>query len=147
MPTAETPGGVCDDRVAMDQLRALGVDVPQLAVQPLPPGLWALIADIVVRVRWKKRRWYAAACSYRRLLGIVHAGGTVADLPEQFGAGAALAPLLAHAELRETVLAARLPGSLNRWLGEVVRRTKLHRSEILDVAGQLIVQIQQEVSA
>ncbi len=146
MTTAETTKPVDGDQGAIARLRALGIDVNQLAVQPLPAGMWDLIAGIVAHIRWKPRRWYAAASLYGRFIAHLQAGGTVAELQERFGDGPALASLLAHAELRETVLAAGLPGPLNRWLGEVVRHTKLRRTETLDVVSRLIGQIQEELS-
>src|SRR5258708_1164438 len=114
-----TPPQDDDDRAAIDRLRLLGIDGKQLAAQPLPEGLWSVIERVVRPVRGKSRRWYAAASLYGRFLSVLKAGGTAGEVGEQFAAGPALAPLMADAQMREVVLAARLPSPLNRWLAEV----------------------------
>ena len=92
------------DRPVVRRLRALGVDVRQLAHEPLPDELWETIGNVVCGIRGKSVRWYAAAAMYGRFLTILKSGGTAAGLTEQFAAGKLLAPLLRQAEMRELVL-------------------------------------------
>jgi hypothetical protein len=144
---SDAPPRNADDRTVIERLRLLGIDVKQLAAQPLPEGLWAVIERVVRPIRGKSTRWYAAASLYGRFLSVLKAGGTAGELEEQFAAGPALAPLTADAQLREMVLAAGLPGTLNLWLAEVVQRTKLRRSEKVDVAADLIARFHESLSA
>jgi hypothetical protein len=141
---AESTG---DDQIAVDRLRALGVDVQQLARKPLPAGSWALIAGIVSPIRGKSRRWYAAASLYGRFLSVLNSGGSLEQLIEQYGDARALARLMAHSEIRELILSAGLPGALNRWLAVVIRRTKLRRREKVEVATTLVSQFHERLSA
>src|SRR5262249_43576447 len=118
MATAETT----NDPAVVRELHKLGVDVVLLADDPLPDGLWRLIAGMISGIRGKSARWYAAAALYGRFVTVLKEGGTAEGLAEQFGGGGALAPILRHPEMREMVLAANLPGPLNEWLAAVVRR-------------------------
>jgi hypothetical protein len=136
-----------EDRAAIDRLQALGIDVNQLAAQPLPEGLWNVIERIVRPIRVKSTRWYAAASLYGRFLSVLKSGGTPGELEEQFADGPALAPLMPNAQMREMVLAAGLPGILNRWLAEVVQRTKLRRGEKAAVTADLIARFHESLSA
>ena len=149
MPELATPAenAAGDDRAAIDRLRALGVNVEQIALKPLPAGSWTLIEGIVAPIRGKSRRWYAAAALYGRFLSVLNSGGTLDQLVDQFVGGRALAPLVAHAEMRELVLSASLPGALNRWLAVVIRRTKLRRREKVEVATVLVGQFHEGLSA
>jgi hypothetical protein len=144
---ADAPPREGDDRTAIERLRLLDIDVKQLAAQPLPQGLWTVIEVVVRPIRGKSTRWYAAASLYGRFVSVLKAGGTAGELVEQFAAGPALARLMAHAQLREMVLAAGLPGTLNRWLAEVVGRTRLRPSEKIAVAVDLIDQFHESLSA
>ena len=129
------------------RLRALGVDVTQLAPEPLPDELWEVIANVICGIWGKSARWYAAAAMYGRFMTVLKSGGTAVELAEQFSAGRALAPLMRRADMRELVLAAKLPGILNGWLAEVVRRTRLTRAEKLAVASDLIDQFHAGLAA
>jgi hypothetical protein len=136
MATTEIPA----DRAVVRKLRALGVDVSQLADEPLPDELWEVIANIIRGMWGKQTHWYAAAAMYGRFITVLKTGGSANELAEQFGAGRELAAILRQPEMRELVLAANLPGSLNRWLSHVLPRTRVARHEKLIIAGDLIDQ-------
>jgi hypothetical protein len=138
---------IVDERPVIRRLRALGVDVQQLAHDPLPDELWRTIANVIGGIWGKSARWYTAAAMYGRFITVLKSGGTAEQLTEQFGHGRALAPILRQADMRELVLAANLPGRLNGCLADVVRRTRLTHSEKLAVAGDLIDQFHAGLSA
>lgn len=135
-----------DDCQVIRRLRALGIDVAALAVDPLPDELWGVIEQAVRGIREKRRRWYAAAAMYGRFLSRLKAGATADELAAQFSAGPALVPLLTSPESCSTVLAADLPGPLNLLLAEVVRRTKLRPREQQDVLVELIARLRGELA-
>ncbi len=138
---------IAADRPVVRKLRALGVDVAQLADEPLPDDLWEVIVNVIRGLWGKQARWYTAAAMYGRFITVLKSGGSASELAEQFGAGRELAALLRQAEMRELVLAANLPGSLNRWMADVLRRTRVTRQEKLTIAGDLIDQCHAGLSA
>jgi len=127
-----------EETLSFRRLARLGIDVGQLASEPLPDGMWPLIERVVRRIRGKRRRWYAAAAMYGRVLSILEAGGTVDELKEQFGDAKTLAPLMANPVIRESVFASVLPSPLQRRFTDVLGQTKLRESETLAVAAELI---------
>src|SRR5215472_5733842 len=127
-----------DEGYAIRRLAKLGVDVTQLANEPLPEGIWPLIERVVRRIRGKRRRWFATAGMYGRAVSTLKAGGNVDELKEQFGDPKTLAPLMADPVVREAVFASGLPAPLQRRLTDVLGPTRLRRSEILAVASDLI---------
>jgi hypothetical protein len=136
-----------DPQDPIRQLASLGIDIHQLGGQDLPREAWEIIVGVVRHIRGKNRRWYAAASMTGRFQKVLSSGGTVDALAAQFAAGKSLAPLMAHTELREAVLAADLPGPLNHWLASVVRRTKLRRTEKVDVVADLLGQFRNCLAA
>jgi hypothetical protein len=135
------------DRPAIRKLRALGVDVLKLANEPLPDELWEVIANVICGVRGNRARWYTAAAMYGRFITAIKSGASAGELAEQFDGGCALAPLMQQAEMRELVLGSNLPGTFNRWLADVVRRTRLTRREKLAVSDDLIEQYRARLTA
>ena len=138
---------IAADRPVVRKLRVLGVDIAQLADEPIPDELWDVIANVIHGIWGKETRWYAAAAMYGRFLTVLKSGGTASDLAEQFGNGRELAAILRQPEMRELVLAANLPGSLNVWMADVLRRSRVARHEKLTIAGDLIEQCHAGLSA
>jgi hypothetical protein len=143
MPAADNAA----NRSVVRKLRWLGVDVVQLAIEPLPDELWEVIANVIRGVSGKQQRWYAAAAMYGRFIEALKAGRPAAELAEQFAGGRTLAPLMQRPDMRELVLGANLTGQFNVWLADVVRRTRLNRREKLAVAVELIEQSRARLSA
>src|SRR5436190_7688901 len=127
-----------NDAAAIKRLAGLGVDVAQLANQALPDGMWSSIERVVRRIRGKRQRWFAAAWMYGRVLSVLKSGGTVDELKAEFGDPQSLAPLMANPEVCEKVFVSGLPKPLQRWMTEVLGRTKLRPDETLAAAVELI---------